>query len=511
MSHGGAVAVEVVLVSLAVGLLWLSSLSSYLLFHSIIETAFIAVAVGVFVMAWNLRAITPNGYAVVIGTGLVFAAALGLLHLLAYKGMGVFPSGSADLPTQLWIAARYLVAGTFVAAPFFFARSPRVWLAAAVYAAITALLVASIFWWKVFPVCYVEATGLTAFKKTSEYVIALLFLTAGGLVLWRGRELSGPSRSMLFIAMLTSAAAEMSFTLYVGVYTFPNLLGHLLMFVSVYLIYRGVVTSGMARTYRDVVEALGRRQAELEALSRDLELRVDVRTAELRRAVTELETISYSISHELRSPLRAIDGFSLLALEEGRQVLSPQAVQGLERARRAAQQMGHLIDDLLDVLKLHAWELQPEPVDVSALCAELAAETDTDRLVRFSIEPDMGAMADPALLRVALCNLIDNAVKFSSRETPPEVDVWTEHDRGTTQFFVRDNGVGFDPEEADALFEPFQRLVRQDEFEGTGVGLAIVRRIVHLHGGHVGLVGTPHAGATAWFTLAPDAGSDPEG
>jgi len=496
-------AAEITLVAIAVALVWLSSLSSYLLFHSVVETAFIAVAVAVFVMAWNLRAITPNGYAVIIGTGLVFAAGIELLHLLAYKGMGVFPAADADLPTQLWIAARYLTAATFVAAPFFFTRNPRVWLAAAAYAALTALVVASIFWWHIFPACYVEPTGLTTFKKVSEYVIAALFLIAGGLVLWRGRELSRSSRAMLFIAMLLSAAAELLFTLYVGVYTLPNLVGHLLMFVSVYLIYRGIVTSGMARTYRQVVDALARRQTELEDLSRELEDRVTERTEELRRAVAELETISYSISHELRSPLRAIDGFSLIALEEGREVLSPSGVDGLERSRRAAQHMGHLIDDLLDVLKLHTSQLEREPVDVSALATELAAEQPVGRPVRFEVPAGMVAEADPALLRVLLRNLVANAVKFSSHEPSPHVEVWAEAHDGTTRFCVRDNGVGFEMERAADLFQPFTRLVGQQEFEGTGVGLAIVQRIAVLHGGEAGLDGAPGEGATAWFTLAP--------
>jgi signal transduction histidine kinase len=505
LGRRSAIAVEVALVTLALALLWASSLYSYLLFHSIVEATFVAVAVAVFVMAWNLRTVTENGYAVVIGTGLIFASAIQLVHALAYKGMGVFPGAEADLATQLWIGSRYLTAATFVAAPFYFGRNPRVSFVSAVYAAVTSLILAAIFWWRIFPVCYTEGAGLTDFKKISEYLIATLFVAAAGLVIWRGRDLDASSRGLFVAAMLASAAAEIAFTLYIGVYALPNLIGHLLMFLSVYFVYRGTVTTGMARTYRRLMEELAQRSTELEDLSHHLEAKVVERTAELNRVAAELETISYSISHELRSPLRAIDGFSLIALEEGRDVLSPAAVNGLERSRKAAQHMGHLIDDLLDVLKLHASELEREPVDVSALAAELVAEQPAEKPVRFEVQPGMTAEADPALLRVLLRNLIANAVKFSAREPSPLVEVWSELHDGSTRFSVRDNGVGFETEQAADLFQPFTRLVGQQEFEGTGVGLAIVQRIVALHGGRAGLDGAPGEGATAWFTLAPDA------
>jgi signal transduction histidine kinase len=502
-----ALALEAALFAAAVALLWLSSLSSYLLFHSVVEAAFIAVAVAVFVMAWNLRRVTENGYAVVMGTGLVFASALELTHMLAYKGMGVFPWAGADLPTQLWIAVRYLTAATFVVAPFFFARSPRVWLVSAIFALVVSALLASIFWLKIFPTCYVDPGGLTEFKKVSEYAIAAAFVAAAILVARRGRELSSSSRGLLVAAMLASAAAEISFTLYVGVYAFPNLLGHLLMFLSVYLVYRGIVTSGLARTYRQVVAELELRTAELEGLSRGLESRVEERTSELETAVAELETISYSVSHELRSPLRAIDGFSLIALEEGRGVLSPPTIDGLERSRTAAQHMGQLIDDLLELMRTGRRQPLRESVDLSAMAAETTEElrkSDPWRDVRVDIAPGMTAEADATLTRVLVHNLLANAWKFTSREEHAEISVWREDgDDGVARYCVRDNGVGLDDAHAGRLFEPFQRLVRKDEFPGTGVGLAIVQRAVHLHGGRVEIHGAPGQGATVWFTLAP--------
>lgn len=510
LGRRSAITVEVALVALALALLWAGSLYSYLLFHSIVEATFVAVAVAVFVMAWNLRTVTENGYAVVIGTGLVFASAIQLVHALAYKGMGVFPGADADLATQLWIGARYLTAATFVAAPFYFGRNPRVWLVSAVYAAITSLILAGIFWWRVFPVCYAEGSGLTDFKKISEYLIAALFVAAAGLVIRRGRDLDASSRGLLVAAMFASAAAEIAFTLYIGVYTLPNLIGHLLMFLSVYFVYRGTVTTGMARTYRRLVGELAQRSTELQDLSQQLETKVVERTAELNRAVAELETVSYSVSHELRSPLRAIDGFSLLALEEGREVLSPPTVDGLQRVRAAAQHMGHLIDDLLDVMKTSRLQVERESIDLTMMATEISGEIlslQAEPAVVIDIAPGMSASADPTLLRIVLRNLLSNACKFSRGEDEPRVRVWSEDGDGIRRYFVRDNGIGLDATQAGLVFEPFHRLVRQDEFEGTGVGLAIVRRIIELHAGHVGIEGAPGEETTVWFTLEPEPGS----
>ena len=499
-------ALEIALVLAALALLYLSSLSSYLLFHSLAEAAFVAVGVAIFVMAWHLRRFSDNGFGLVVGTGLVFAAAIQLVHALAYKGMGVFSGADADLATQLWIASRYLTAATFVAAPFFLRRRPAAGLLLGAYAAITAVLLAAIFWWQVFPVCYVEGVGLTAFKKDSEYIIAALFVAAAGLVTWKGRDLETATRRTLAAAMLVSAAAEIAFTLYVGVYTWPNLVGHLLMFVSVYLLYRGVVLSGMARTYAHLVDELAEQTEALGALSHELEHRVDERTAELTDVVAELKTVSYSVSHELRSPLRAIDGFCYLALEEGREVLGAETLDGLGRARAAAQHMGRLIDDLLHVMEVGRSQPEREEVDLSALAGSVArafAEDEPERDVRVSIENGLTANADPTLAQVALHNMIGNAWKFTRGEDRAEIAVGAESRDGQTVFFVRDNGIGIDEKLALDVFEPFNRHVRTEEFEGTGVGLALVQRIVRLHGGDAWIAGVPGEGATVFFTLAP--------
>lgn len=252
---------------------------------------------------------------------------------------------------------------------------------------------------------------------------------------------------------------------------------------------------------------IGERKAterRLEELAADLERRVRERTDELRAANAELEAFSYSVSHDLRAPLRALDGFSLALVEDYGNILDGQAADYLGRIRGASQRMGLLIDDLLMLSRVTRRDMTWEESDLSALARgiglELAAE-EPGREVAFTVTPDLTVEGDRHLLDVLLRNLLGNAWKFTSRTQGARVEVGVEDHAGTRAFFVRDNGAGFDPRHADKLFTPFQRLHGDDEFPGIGIGLATVQRIVRRHGGRVWAEGETGKGATVWFTL----------
>ena len=241
------------------------------------------------------------------------------------------------------------------------------------------------------------------------------------------------------------------------------------------------------------------------SMKADLERRVSERTAELESANQELEAFSYSVSHDLRAPLRAIDGFSQAVIEDYADRLDEHGKDYLNRVRAATQRMGLLIDDMLALSRVTRAEMRHETVDLSALAAEVFAElqkSEPARKVIWDIEPGLTGVGDERLLRMALVNLLGNAWKFTSRKEQPRIEFGaTLNADGTTEFFVRDNGTGFDMAYADKLFGVFQRLHSAAEFPGTGVGLAIVQRIIHRHGGKVRGVGIPDQGATFYFTL----------
>ena len=249
-----------------------------------------------------------------------------------------------------------------------------------------------------------------------------------------------------------------------------------------------------------------RTQQELERLNRELEDRVRSRTGQLEAANKELEAFSYSVSHDLRAPVRHIDGFVKL-LEREQPPASDKAAHYLRTIASSSRRMAALIDDLLALSRTGRAPLEMRTVQLSALVEEVIVDLRPDvarRRIEWRVAPLPAVRGDPSLLRVVLQNLLDNAVKYTKLQPKATVEVgMLRLDDGDTAVFVRDNGVGFDMRYYDRLFGVFQRLHRPDEFEGTGIGLATARRVVHRHGGRIWGEGEPGRGACFYFTVEP--------
>jgi PAS domain S-box-containing protein len=249
-------------------------------------------------------------------------------------------------------------------------------------------------------------------------------------------------------------------------------------------------------------------EEEVRRLNADLERSVAKRTAELQAANKELEAFSYSISHDLRAPLRAVNGFAEIILEDFGSHLPEEGRRYLERIRNGGRQMGELIDELLAFSRLSRQPVNRETVDVQRLVRAVLEELEPQhagRAVEFHIEELPGCEGDPLLLRQVWTNLLSNAVKYTRGRKPAVIQIGCRRENGEKAYFVRDNGTGFDMRYVGKLFGVFQRLHRADEFEGTGVGLAIVQRIVHRHGGRVWADAKLNSGATFYFTLDEEA------
>lgn len=227
--------------------------------------------------------------------------------------------------------------------------------------------------------------------------------------------------------------------------------------------------------------------------------------AELNAANHELESFSYSVSHDLRAPLRSIDGFSLALLEDYSDKLDAEGKRNLERVRAATQRMGALIDDLLSLSRVTRSSMRLEKVDLSAVASEVVEklkESAPHRHMDVRIAAGLEATADAHLLHIALQNLLGNAWKFTSKRPSAHIEFGASCDNGSLAYFVRDDGAGFDPAYAERLFGAFQRLHSTSEFPGTGIGLATVQRIIHRHGGKIWATSAVGQGATFYFTLA---------
>ena len=255
-----------------------------------------------------------------------------------------------------------------------------------------------------------------------------------------------------------------------------------------------------------VFDITRRKQAEeeIKKLNQELESIVARRTAKLELVNKELESFAYSAAHDLRTPLRSIDGFSQILMEDYGHKLDPAGKKYLEIIRTDSQRMGQLIDDILHLSKISRSSLKLLPINLSDTVAEIGASfkcTEPERHVDLIIQQDCKAVADLNLMRIAMENILSNAWKFTNKQRNPKIEFGIELHEDHPVYFVRDNGIGFDMQYSSKLFGAFQRLHPIHEFPGNGIGLATVQRIIQRHGGKIWIEGRLNEGATVYFTL----------
>ena len=266
--------------------LFLTSLYSYILFHSLAEIFSIVIGCSIFILAWNSRRRLDNDHLLFLGIAYLFVSGLDLIHTLAYTGMGMFPGYDTNLPTQLWIAARYVQALSMLIFPVFLRRKLHVYLVFPGYTAVTFLLLWAVFT-GIFPACFVEGAGLTPFKKVSEYIISLIFV-ASAVVLFRKREAFEPKvMTWLIVSLVLTIGAELAFTFYISVYDFSNLIGHFFKIVAFYLIYKAITEMGLEKPHQLLFRNLKQSETALRNALQEVE----------RLAITDSLTSLYNRRH----------------------------------------------------------------------------------------------------------------------------------------------------------------------------------------------------------------------
>jgi signal transduction histidine kinase len=469
--------------------LYLSSLYSFLLFHSLAETFSIVVACGIFIFAWHARRYLDNNYLLFVGIAFLFIAFIDLFHTLSYEGMGIFSSG-ANLPTQLWIAARYLQAITFLVAPFTLNRKLNVRWVFGAYSLVTTLLMLSIFTWQIFPVCYVDGFGLTPFKIVSEYVISVLMVISL-LMLWQKRQAFESDVARLLMASLAvTAVSEIAFTSYVNVYSHTNMIGHVLKFVAFYLVYRAVLETGLEKPY--------------DILFRQLKHNENIlfqNTVELRARNEELDAYAHTVAHDLKDPIATLS-ITAEVLKDA-SLDESERRQSVEYIQELAQRMSNIVNELLQLSEVRQADVPVEALDMRAIveaAMQRLQELVQDRRADIQLPAAWpAALGHAPWVEEVWVNYLSNAIRYGG--TPPQVIIGADLQAGgMRRFWVRDNGQGLTPAQQDILFRPFTRIDRSAS-HGHGLGLSIVYRIIKKLGGKVGVESIPGEGATFYFTL----------
>ncbi len=605
--------------------LYVISLNSYTTFHTLVELFSIIIGFSLFMLIWNSRRIIDNNYLVFIGIAYLFVAGFDLIHTLSYKKIELFTGYGTNLTTQLWIGARYMESLSLLVAPFFIRRKLIAGWALAGYIALTLILLTSMFG-GIFPACYVDGTGLTRFKISSEYLISIILFCSLIYLLRKRQEFDRNVLDILVLSIIITIASEISFTFYVDFYDITNLIGHYLKIISFYLIYKAIIVTGFSKPYNVMFRNLKQQEEALReseeryhslfenmsegfalheiicdergvpadyrfldvnpafealtglqrerivgrlltetlpgedpkwirlygevamtgkplhienyspALKRHYEvfayrpapqrfavIFMDVtdrkqieatlaaqaaslqeQTIQLEAANRELESFSYSVSHDLRTPLRAIDGFSRKLLRDVENKLNEDDKRKFDVIRNNVRMMGQVIDDLLAFSRLGRQAISLSFVDMNNLFNQVWEESramSTERKIELKMVDLPQAVGDYGLLKQVISNLISNSVKFTKFREEAVIEIAGSEEGSENVYYVKDNGVGFNMEYYGKLFGVFQRLHNAFDYEGTGIGLSIVARIIQRHGGRVWAEGKEDEGAVFYFTL----------
>ena len=527
--------IPVVGISALVGL-YLTSRYNYLLFHSLAEIFSIVVAYGIFMIAWNSRKYIENDYLIFIAIAYLFIGGLDLLHTLSYKGMTLFPDYDY-YANQLWIATRYMESITLLAAFSYFYRDTRAnpYLIFAAYTAVSALIILSIFTWKIFPICFVDGVGLTPFKKISEYIICAILITDAWFLNTHKQRFDRSVFTALVWSLMFTIVSELAFTFYISNYGISNLIGHYFKIFSFYLIYEAIIKTGITKPYDLIFRELVQKERILADAKKTAEAAQE--TAEAAQGAAEIANQAKSeflsnMSHELRTPLNGILGYTQI-LKRDDTLGAPQK-EGLDIIDRSGRHLLNLINEVLDLSKIEArkMEIQAAPFGfpgflngIAKIIAIRARQKDVAFQADIAADIPPIIVADEQRLSQVLLNLVGNAVKFTeqgsvtlrvrkldtqnskldglasatSQRPLSNVEGLVSHVR----FQVEDTGVGIAPEHLENIFSPFKQVgEHKRKIEGTGLGLAISRKLVRLMGGELSVESAPGKGSTFWFDLA---------
>ena len=490
-------------IALAVGAaLWLSSLSSYLLFHSLGELFSVVVAGAIFMISWSSRDQAEARPFLLLGIGYLFVAILDVFHMLSYQGMAVL-ANTQDDATRLWIAARGLQAAATLVflLPWRSRDTGSVGLAFLFYGGAATVAMLSIFLWNVFPRCLVEGVGVTPFKKVSEYVISGIFGLCIVLTVRESSFLTRVEQRYLVAAFSLTIASELVLTLYVSAYGYQNLIGHYLKIAAFFLCYRALFASKIRGRVAIIAELLRSKE------------RLEASEIELRKANLSKDKFFSILAHDLRNPIGGIVNLSEVL---GRRFdeLEPGRIRQMVRLiREGASHSADLLECILEWARAQAGRLEVHPsrIELSELCEGIVAMLEPVAAgkgvdVACRIPRNAAAWADENMLATVLRNLLSNAVKFTPRGG--EVVLTAAEDAGWQTLTVADTGVGMNAEQLSRLFriDTHFSCPGTDSEQGHGMGLILCKELVELNRGKIWASSQPTRGSA--FNLRLPLGAD---
>lgn len=461
------------------GILYAGSFYSYIFFHTNVEAFISLIAAGVFILVWNARKIINNNFLVFLAIAYMAVGVLNYFHMLSYWGLPFFSQYGMTLSTQLWIAERLMLAVSLLVAFLFLHKRLNQITALLVFGVITVLITAAIFVWRVFPVTYMAGTGMTAFKKGSEYIISALF--AGSVVLMHlhRSKFDKDTFRLLTTSFVFNMIAELWFTLYVGLYDFVTIIGHMAVLLSYSFVYKAIIEIGLTKPYTLLF-------LEIDQLSK------------------QKDELLHITSHEIKNPLSSIKIYAqMLNTEALRKKGNEATTKMLEQIRLQTEKITRLVNDLSDVGKIETGNLvlNKREVGLGTLVKEtVAGFRKINPANKFSVQIMKGVRAegDKERLGQVVINFLNNAVKYSAKGSRVKVVVDRVGRRAVVA--VEDEGRGIPRDKLPYVFDKYFRA--EKDGGGMGLGLYISKKIIDQHGGKIWARSREGRGSTFYFSLS---------
>ncbi|MDH4027990.1 MAG: ATP-binding protein [Nitrospirota bacterium] len=478
--------------------LYFASLYNYLLFHSIVEVFSIVISFGIFMFSWNSRRFQDNDYFLFLGILYLFVGLLDLLHTLSYTGMNIFIDYDY-YANQLWIATRALESVSLVIAFFFLGSKRRDFHlpVLAAYTAVFALIVLSIFYWKTFPVCFVEGQGQTPFKIISEYIISSVLIAGIVMLFMNKNHFDKNIFRLLFYSFFFTIISELAFTFYVSNYGLSNMIGHYFKVFSFYMIYKAIIETGLIKPYDLLFTDLQKEKAAVEIYAQELK--------EMNASKDKLFSI---ISHDLRSPFTSIIGFSELMMNRSDMFSKEKMQEFIGDIHASAKELNSLLENLLQWATIQRGKTKAEPailsldrlIESNISVLSVNAKNKGIELINH-VQDDIPVYADQNMINSVLMNLISNAVKFTCKGGKVNVEARLKH--GIVETVVTDTGVGMSEARLKSLFKvDAAKSARGTEGEpGTGLGLVLCKDLIAMNNGTLRAESRPGEGSAFTFTL----------
>ena len=470
--------------------LYLSSFYNYLLFHTLIELFSIVVAISIFVIAWNTKKFLKNKFLFIIGMGFLFIGLLDLLHTLAYEGMDLFPQFTTNLPTQLWIAARYFEVFVLLLVSLFpnWINNLKENAIIIGFSLVFVLLGSSIFFTDIFPACYIPDMGLTTFKIVSEYVIIILLIAVIYLQIKR-KILDYKIRKLVIISLLFTIFSELAFTFYVDVYGLSNLIGHYFKIFSFFFIYRALIAKGLNEPYSLIFKDLQQKKEELEKANKSKDKFFSI------------------ISHDLKGPFSALVNITDILIKDSDDFDQKEMQHYLKVINKSSKSTYNLLLNLLQWSRAQTNRLhfRPQQLKLDKYIKEnidiyksMAVKKDIS--IEFSGK-GLSVYADVNVLNTVLRNLLSNAMKFTYFHG--KIKITTQQYGNDVKIKVTDSGKGIKEENIDKIFKIDEQFTTKgtESETGTGLGLILVKELLKKNEGKIWVTSTEGEGSTFSFTL----------